>query len=94
MFPLELSDGVFSLNPDKFRNCLTFYATLAKDGSLEEFDVKAHRVKCTRMTYDDVDAVMASSDGKGTDAQVHESLQVLTAHDVRPDLRSCTLYAL
>ena len=45
MFPLALSDDVFSLSPDKFRNCLSFYASLAKDGSIEDFDVKAHRVQ-------------------------------------------------
>lgn len=83
MFPLELSDGVFSLSPEMFRNCLTFYASLGKNGSLEDFEVKVHRVKCIRMTYDDVDASLSSPDTHATDAQVQKSLQVLTARSTR-----------
>jgi exoribonuclease II len=79
MFPLDLSDGVFSLSADKHRNCLTFYANLAKDGSVEDMDVKAHRVKCVRMTYDEVDACMSSPPAQNTNPQVQESLQVLKA---------------
>lgn len=84
MFPLDLSDGVFSLSPDKFRNCLSFYASLAEDGSIEDFDVKAHRVKCTRMTYDEVDTCLSSSEAQGVDAEVQSSLQARPMHVIAP----------
>lgn len=77
MFPFGLSDGVFSLSGDSWRNCLTFYASLATDGSLEEYDVKAHRIKCVRKTYDEVDTLLPSAKASDTDTRILESVQVL-----------------
>lgn len=59
MFPLELSDGVFSLGGGQTHSSVTFVATLAADGTMQECDVQPGRVRCTRVTYDDADAYLA-----------------------------------
>lgn len=59
MFPLELSDGVFSLMDGEVHSTVTFVATLAADGALQECEVQAGRVRCSRITYDAADACLA-----------------------------------
>eukprot|EP00892_Ulva_mutabilis_P008006 jgi/Ulvmu1/5578/UM023_0115.1 len=78
MFPLELSDGVFSLGSGGVHSTITFVATLGADGALQEYDVQAGRVLCRRITYDDADACLADH-AKAPSADVLEALQTLDA---------------
>ncbi|CAG9464720.1 unnamed protein product [Pedinophyceae sp. YPF-701] len=88
MFPLCLAAGPFSLRAGVDSCALSLAATLAPDGSLAKFEVVPSTVHVDqRLTYDDVDALLADGEGgevpEGAKAVAEELRTLMRLADLR-----------
>jgi len=81
MFPGVLAEGPFSLRQGERSCALSISAELSPEGDITAYSIAASHVTPTlRMTYDEVDAALASSDPAQLTPDLHALMQVSLYH--------------
>lgn len=87
MFPGVLAEGPFSLRQGERSCALSISAELSPEGGMSAYSIAASHVTPTlRMTYDEVDAALASSDPARLTPDLRALMQVPTCARSAPNL--------